>query len=60
MVCVLCCLSRFDPHPRYYHGGAIGKFAGNILKQRHYVLEERGGIVEIVGFGKKMQSHPNQ
>lgn len=63
MVCVLCGLSRFDPNPRYYCEGETEKFAGSILKQHGYVLfilEEREGIVEIVGFGKKTQSHPNQ
>lgn len=61
-VCVLCCLSRFDPHPRYC-GGETGKFPGNILKQHGYVLfilEEREGTVKIVGWGKKVQSHPNR
>lgn len=55
-------LFRFDPHSRY-HGGETGKFPGHILKCHGYVLlilAGREDIVETVGFGKKMQAHPNQ
>lgn len=58
MVCVVHGLPRFEPHSRYYCGEGIGKFDGNILKQRGFFflfnLRERGGIVVIAGFSKKM------